>query len=303
LFTDWACVYPLFFESPHNSSPYERAWHLISQDEHKLTILKKKLQSVITICRAYHKQSGLLQAFADCEHFSSMEPVVDSFPCPGWLRHEKHKLRVLSASTVPDFWKLIAQDLPDIDAEFRKQLVSDRIVEVVRRDDGKVVATLRELTAASSYAAAELSLPDGFKDGLAHVQAVACFEDLNNFEVLGAALAYIKESSNVLGSSLMSYPAGRSLIASAQKRTDKFEKELKEAQVYLGYIEGLDSTMPEGFVSAGADWLAIAAAWKVLGAFIVGTIVFCFVVCRHRVFWRTSCLLYTAVGREQGGLR
>ena len=241
------------------------------QEEVRLTVLKKQVVNVQSLCKAYHRQTNLLQAFEDCEHFNRTEPVVSSLPCPPWMFQERAKLRAIHAPAVGDFWKYVSSPMllaSGFDAagleDVQVGLLADRLMEVVRVDSTKVKGLLVQLLTTDARALVpEVDLGTKVAQATDHVHRIVSFDGtvVNDVGILKASMDFLAGDGVVLAKSLRSFPAGRALLETYEKEMKTIGKQLEQSRGFITYVEGIDMAVPErDFVGTAGEWGAVASA-------------------------------------------
>jgi hypothetical protein len=234
-----------------------------------LVVAKKRVDAVLTLCRAYWKQEGFREAFSECDLFMTSEPKLDKLPCPDWMLHDRLKSRA-GSSLLSDFWDLVDYDnlsthCIDIDdyGSFQEEVVADKVCEIVRRESFDKVKTCLVEFASPGLAKPVDVVSKVVSDALKHIRTLAQHTDTDcDLQSLIAAVGAADDSTNKIVNAVCAFPAGRTLIQHAKARAAHLKRIASEIQVIVGHLEALDAYLPE--VSAMiVDWVALAAGFKV----------------------------------------
>lgn len=233
----------------------------------ELSLAKKQVDSVLSLCRAFAKQTGFAQAFKDAQHFARMEPALEVLPCPIWMLQENYRLDVSTAKLV-EFWPMLEPSfmkqskIEDAEVEqMQEELVADRLLELSRSESSSsLAAKLRTMCAPAA-------LPDGIaalvRSALVHVDVVARYEsDSVKAEELEEAVRVMKRTEDKIANAICAYPSGRAVLEAAEARAIHLRQLANLAVGVMGTLNNLCSRLDEQRTADVVKWEDVATFIK-----------------------------------------
>lgn len=233
-----------------------------------LMVLRKKLDAVISLCKAVHRQTGFLQAYMEIEHFAKLEPCVPEMPIPPWMTADQLKLRAQMTDTAASFWPFLVRErlLTEVGPtqesleDLQVGLLTDKLLELVRRDDGKTADKVYDY-----FHSEERWANAGFGECLtkelrslsllargAHGEQV-CPDRLEE------SVVALSSPASQVGIALLGYPPGRALVDRAKSQCGAMRLLLSRSNALQGCVRTLALAIPEG---TDIDWKAFAVALR-----------------------------------------